>query len=343
MMTTSKRAVTRAWTCTAVALAIALLSMCGAARAQNAEIRAKLSHDPDAPKFVTSDLNNFLSAYALASRASTDAEKTAIYQREYLDKGSPGLKDFVTLRIKSAANIVSAINRRPKYYASLQNVIPQIAPMEPAMRASFRNLKRLYSDAVFPDVYFLVGVMNSGGTTGDSGLLIGLEMHGKTASTDMSKMSDWLKAVLGPPDQLPGIVAHELIHYQQTTTDPKTLLAASVIEGSADFVGRMISGQNINGPIYAYGDAHEADLWREFRTEMNGTDFSHWLYQGDKSKDRPADLGYFMGYRICEAYYNRAADKRQALRDILTVTDFDALLRESHYADKFVAANAGAD
>ena len=330
-----------------VAAVLAMLAVCGMARAQDADARAKLNRNPDRAKFVTSDLDNFLRAYALASRASTDAEKIAIYQREYLDKGSPGLKDFVDARIKSAANLVHAIDTHPKYYASVGSVIPQIAPMEPAMRASFRKLKKLYSDAVFPDVYFLVGVMNSGGTTGPSGLLIGLEMHAKTATTDMSEMDSWLKAVLGPPEQLPGIVAHELTHYQQITTDPKTLLAASIIEGSADFVGEMTSGQNVNQGmnqnIYAYGNAHEGELWREFSTEMNGTDFSHWLYQGDKSKDRPADLGYFMGYQITGTYYKHTADKRQALRDILTVTDFPAFLRESHYADKFASTNAGTE
>lgn len=37
-------------------------------------------------------------------------------------------------------------------------------------------------------------------------------------------------------------------------------------------------------------------------------------------------------------FFRRATDKRQALRDILTVTDFPALLRDSHYADKFAQA-----
>ncbi len=339
MRTSSMQVVTRRRLIVAV---LAVLGMSGvAAHAQDAGASAKLNRDPDAPRFVTSDLNNFLTAYADASRASTDAEKAAIYQREYLDKGSPGLKDFVDARIKSAASLVHTIDTHPKYYASLQGVIPQIAPMEPAMRRSFRNLKRLYKDAVFPDVYFLVGRMNSGGTTGPSGLLIGLEMNAKTATTDMSEMDNWLKAGLGPPDDLPGIVAHELIHYQQVVGDPKTLLGASIIEGSADFVGQMISYQSADPNIYAYGRLHEAELWREFSAEMNGTDFSHWLYQGEKSKDRPADLGYFMGYEITAAYYNHATDKRQALRDILTVTDFPAFLRESHYADKFAATSAG--
>jgi hypothetical protein len=306
--------------------------------AQDPAQRAKMNHDPDAAKFVTSDIGNFWRAYTQASTAASPEEREKIYQREYLDKASPGLKDFIDLRIKSAHNLVRAIDSHPKYYASLKNVTPRVPQMEPQMRASFRKLKELYSDAVFPDVYFLIGIMNSGGTTGPSGLLIGTEMHGKQPDTDMSDMDNWYKAVLGPIDELPGIVAHELIHYQQNDMDTSSLLGQSIHEGTADFIGEMISGQTINKHLRAYGDAHEAELWSEFQAEMNGKDVSHWLYQGDKSTDRPADLGYYMGARIAESYYQHAADKKQAIRDILTVTDYDAFLRASHYADKFSAA-----
>jgi uncharacterized protein YjaZ len=70
---------------------------------------------------------------------------------------------------------------------------------------------------------------------------------------------------------------------------------------------------------------------------MNGTKTSNWLYQGDKSKDRPADLGYYIGYRIAQSYYEHASDKKQAIRDILTVSDFGSFLRDSHYGEKFGA------
>jgi uncharacterized protein YjaZ len=62
---------------------------------------------------------------------------------------------------------------------------------------------------------------------------------------------------------------------------------------------------------------------------------SRWLYQGDQSKDRPADLGYYMGYKIAEAYYKRAADKKQAVKDILQIKDFHQFLAASGYAEKF--------
>jgi hypothetical protein len=296
--------------------------------------REKTNHDPETAKLVTSDLDNFWRAYDAAAGTAGVEEKEKIFQREYLDKGSAGLKDFVKLRIKSAHDLVGAMQIRPKYYASLREITPHVGRMEPEIRASFQKLKDLYADAVFPDVYFLIGVTNSGGTTSDRGLLIGLEMHAKTAETDMTEMSSWLKQVLGPVEDMPQIVAHELIHCQQPGR-ASTLLAHCFREGSADFVGELISGGQINDRLREYGDAHEADLWREFSAAMNKNDTSQWLYQGDKSKDRPADLGYYMGYRIAEVYYERTEDKKKAIHDILTVHDFPAFLRESRYADKF--------
>jgi hypothetical protein len=42
-----------------------------------------------------------------------------------------------------------------------------------------------------------------------------------------------------------------------------------------------------------------------------------------------------MGYKISEAYYKNAADKKQAVRDILIVKDCQQLLKVSRYAEKF--------
>ena len=64
---------------------------------------------------------------------------------------------------------------------------------------------------------------------------------------------------------------------------------------------------------------------------MMGNKYKKWLYNGNSSKDRPADLGYFIGYRICEAYYNQAEDKEKALNEILKINRFKKLLKKSGY------------
>lgn len=42
-------------------------------------------------------------------------------------------------------------------------------------------------------------------------------------------------------------------------------------------------------------------------------------------------LGYFFGYRITEAYYNREGGDPQAARDILNISDFEDFLERSGY------------
>jgi hypothetical protein len=47
-----------------------------------------------------------------------------------------------------------------------------------------------------------------------------------------------------------------------------------------------------------------------------------------------------MGYRITQAYYDRAPDKRQAITDILSIRDFDAFLAASGYRPTPIARRA---
>jgi hypothetical protein len=59
---------------------------------------------------------------------------------------------------------------------------------------------------------------------------------------------------------------------------------------------------------------------------------SAWLYNHPGTAERPADLGYWIGYRITKAYYLNAADKRQALRDIIELKDPKKLLADSGWS-----------
>ena len=249
--------------------------------------------DPDSAALITSDIRLFWQAIDGAPRDSL----AEILQREYLDRGSVGVRDFIPSRIFSAEDLAACVRDRRARYDSVRAANLDVARAEPAIRAAFRRLKAIYPAAVFPDVYFVIGRFNSGGTASRHGLLIGAEMYRDASG-------------------LPAIVAHELIHYQQHYDSP-TLLDNSFNEGSADFLGEMISGAQINNAAHEYGRAHEHALWQEFKPHFADRTFFPWMY-GKPPDGRPNDLGYFIGYRIAEAYYNRTADKRQAVRDILT-------------------------
>lgn len=288
--------------------------------------------DPGAARIVTEDIGRFWEAFDRASPGFAEEP----FESLYLSRSTPGLKDFVDLRIESAEQLAATVRKRPKYYASIRESTLRIADMEPAIRASLRAFKDLYPEAVFPDIYFVIGRMTSGGTTSDRGLLIGAEMFGKTAGMPEDELDGWLKSVLSPVDRIPHIVAHELIHFQQGSAGPNVLLAQSIREGSADFLAELISGRHINHHVHDWADPREAELWREFQQKMHGEALAGWLYGGASAADgRPADLGYWMGYKITKAYYDRAEDKREAIREILQVQDFDAFLKKSGYAEKF--------
>jgi hypothetical protein len=313
-------------------LVMALFIGTGQIAAQSNDDGRLPSSNPNDARLVTSDITNFWRAYDQAGN------KLAAFQAEYFDKGSYGLREFTRLRINSPRNLVGTMEASPRYYASIRESTLSVDSMKDGIMASFIKLKTLYPEAVFPDVYFLIGVMNSGGTTTDRGLLIGTEMYGLTNRTPNEELTDWHRAVLKSIDALPQIVTHELIHYEQKyPKGNRTLLGQAIDEGSADFIGELAAGGNINESLHTYGNPRERELWVEFQKDMNGRDTSKWLYQGGKAKDRPADLGYYVGYKICESYYAHAVDKKQAIKDILEIKDFNLFLAASRYGEKFAA------
>jgi hypothetical protein len=322
-----------------ISLAICILFVSTMSIAQSGP---QLNRDPETVKFVTSDIGNFWRAYDLAAKESDKAKRVAIFQAEYLDKGSPGLKDFLRLRIKSAEDLVGAIDQMPKYYASIRAQTLQVQRMEKRMRAAFRKFKSIYPEAVFPDVYFLIGITSSGGTTGPSGLLIGTELYAKTAKSPMDEVSAWLRVVLSTVDNVPAIVAHESCHYNQRynkAPDQRHLLGKALQEGACDTIGELISGRNINEHLKVYGRTHDAEIWRDFEADMYKPDFSQWVYNATTAKDRPPDLGYYVGYLITRAYYRNAKDKRQAVHDILNIQDARAFYEASGVRPKTVSDN----
>jgi Predicted Zn-dependent protease (DUF2268) len=293
-------------------------------------------HTPDSARVVTSDIDHFWRAYDRAARARTERDTLRAYFEEYYLPASPGLRDFISSRIGSVYDLVRVIRSHPGFYRSIRPATARVAHNAAVIPELFHRWAQLYPDAVFPDVYFLIGRLSSGGTTSADKILIGAEMRSWTPAAPDSELSPWLRSVLRGPDSIAAIVAHELIHVNQRgDEDAQTLLSAVIREGSADFLGELISGANINAGLDRWARPRAAELWREFKRDMHGTDYSHWLYQGQGAGDRPADLGYWMGYQITKAYYDRAGDKAAAIGRILDITDWDGFLAASGYGRQF--------
>lgn len=284
--------------------------------------------DPLATEIVTSDLDRF---WVALDKAGPDINPHVINEL-YLKPGSKGIKGFTKGRIKNAEYLSGVIKSHSKYYHSIKPSTDSIAGMKDQIRQSLVKLKDLYPKAIFPPVYFVIGALNSGGTSSSDGLIIGADLYGRAPGTPTDELNEWLKTVIKPVGEVPHIVAHELIHFQQDY-DGGTLLAASLKEGSADFIAELISGRHINQHVHDFANPIEKELWLEFKERMNEKDYSGWLYSSKKG--RPNDLGYWMGYKISKAYYDQSPDKKKAIDDILHIKDFNAFLEKSSYAKQF--------
>ena len=273
------------------------------------------SHDdPDQVRFVTSDVKRFWSALERSDSASLASNLDSVY----LQRGTSGLRDFIPNRIRSSNALADAVRRRRARYEEVRAFTERIGEHEKGVRAPLYALKYLFPEAVLPDIYFVIGRLSSGGTATKSGVIVGTEM-------------------IRDSEQLRNLVAHEVIHYQQIVTGQlgaaekaPSLLAMAVLEGSADFVAELISGVRGNLPAHEYGLPREADLWKDFASVMHGVDGEHWFSE-DPPGERPLGLGYFLGYRIAEAFYARAPDKKAAIKELLTNRSFTDLLEKSGY------------
>ena len=194
-------------------------------------------------------------------RRKLTSETVAIFQSEYLDKGSPGLKDFLRLRIRSAENLVTTIDRMPKYYASIRPQTLQVQRMEKRMRDAFKKFKSIYPNAVFPDVYFLIGVTSSADQRAE-GLVIGTEMYGKNAKTRWT--NECMVARCSRMWRSARSLAHESCTTTRTTAGLRTRrhLLGSRTTRACDTIGELISGRTINAHLNVYGKTHDAELAR---------------------------------------------------------------------------------
>ncbi len=342
----------------------------------------------DSVALVTRDIPNFWRAYDSAT-GKADAEQVRIFRTVYLQPGSPGLRDWMRVRLMNrdtvkarmtAAGIISAgwtaarldslrdslerasvpfaeqsgaeellraLRAYPRYYAAVRArtlAVDTNSAIRQGIRQGLAKLAELYPAARFPNIYFLIGTLSTGGTTARSGMLIGTEQSASGPDTPLDELPAW--AQKGFPthrfESLVGLVVHEAVHTQQKPMPPgqhDNLLRHAMGEGIADFLSELAVGPwAANTPRQIYGRAHEHDVWVDFQDEMEIAGDSiirMWMYNGMVPPDKnhgAVDIGYWVGYRIAGAYYARAADKRVAVRELLELRDPEAILRASGYA-----------
>lgn len=282
-------------------------------------------------------MQQFWPYFERAKQDKTDAKKIF---KEFIFEGPREIRDFYVVRYNNTeAMYGQIINAAPAYYSNLQRQFDpeRLLALKDITTEGMHRFKKLYPQAVFPKVFVVPGILNSGGTATEMGLFVGGDMYGKSEATPMEELTDWQQGAIMEVSSLPAITLHELMHFQQNYADPvnkDNVLFNLVQEGVCDLLVEICTRQPLKNSNLEYLDDpfNREKIMADLKSELFGEDLSAWLYNGESIQDRPHDLGYTLGYLITKSYYENHEDKQQAIYELLNSKDLTVIVRESDYA-----------
>lgn len=280
--------------------------------------------DPGEAQVVTADIKNFLEA---KSKFSETGDNEGILQTLYFDRASPGLKEYVSRFGLTAAKLNNALTRYPEDYEKLGAFLERIPDFEKVYRTKMAALKEVHPGVMFAPAFLLVADHKGIGQASRVGALVTVE----TSTGDLEKLGS--------------LATHEMAHIQQAMSlgpqkyqalysEKDNMLGWALREGAAEFITHYLVNRNPGAfARLNHLKLNETELWEKFQRDLNNQDKTFWLEVNFENNNNgyPFLLGYAIGYRIVEAYYDKAENKEQAMRDILAITDPDAFLEKSGY------------
>jgi hypothetical protein len=280
----------------------------------------------------TTDIGNFWTAFDSIKSAD---DKTKVFNELYLDEASELFKKMISLSgdIRNPENYLESFEKYPKFWESLRKPTLELQNITSDIQSCYEKVKNIYPEFKPGNVCVFVGpiAIQASVPTGDI-IFMGAEMNVPLNEIDLSEFQEDMSFIY--LNDIKSTIIHETIHLQQKD-ESKNLLELTIREGSADFLAELFLGEPFKSPIYDYGKKNELELWTEFSKELDNTDWNKWFYAKSKTEERPADVGYFIGYMITKSYYDKARDKNKAIEEIIEVSDFHQFLDKSGYPEKF--------
>ena len=289
-------------------------------------ITAACAQQPDS-NYSTADIQNFWNAYDKITTTKDSALQYRYLVSLFIEKGTPGLQAMMKVKHLSAKSYIDAINEYPRFWRSIRANTLQAGRFKEAIAAEVQKLKKIYPELQPAQIYFTIGAFRSGGTTQGKMILIGSEL----VLTDATTVTDefppayahlWSYFDSDPTKHIAFTSIHEYVHTQQKTTLTNNLLAQCVMEGVAEFVAVKATGQPSSVPAMTYGTANTEKVRQKFETQLFNPGNGFWLYSDAVNEFGVRDLGYYVGYAICERYYDKAPDKKEALKKMIEL-DYD--------------------
>jgi hypothetical protein len=281
-------------------------------------------------KIITSDIDNFWQAYDSLKNTN---DSISIIQRLYLDKTSPELQKIIEIRPDfTAKNFVKSIKDYPKFWTSVRSCTKITTKKKELITNAFLKIKQIYPDFNIPDICFGITPASFGGTTSsdDKVLFIGSEIVLADSSVIVTEFKNILKDLIGTFDVLQFVI-HEGIHTAQAPLCEPGVLSETMTEGSADFLAFYILNNNFNSKIYQYGYQNECKIWDLIKVDLEkNQNYDSWF--GSYDKNEHPDLGYFIGFRIVQSYFEKSTNKNQALIEIIQMKQPKEIYDKSSYS-----------
>lgn len=292
-------------------------------------------------KVNTSDIDNYWVAYDCIIKTHDFTKRVSLINNLYINKGSNGLKAFMEARRYRDTLYVKHIEVYPEFWKSIRPNTLAVKSKTNEILEAIDRLQELYPKLKPAELYFTIGGFRSGGTVSGNMVLVGCEIATGTPNIIMSEFKNpWLGGVFAKQDEdhIIPLTIHEYIHTQQKKARHKNVLGFSLSEGSADFITELVMGKPLVTSYLTYGREHAESIKKSFRKEMFATSIERWLFNGSYL-GAESDMGYYIGYEICKAYYNNATDKKKAIKDIIELnysnqSALDKFLEKSGFYDE---------
>lgn len=270
---------------------------------------------------ITQDAANFWVAYDKVVKEK-DSTLQYKYINDFIASGTPGLHAIMEARQYDAKSYVDAINNYPKFWNSIRQNTNKADEYAKEIEQGIDKLRIIYPELKPARIYFTIGCLRTPGTTMDGMVLIGSELamaDKHTVTDEFPESMGYLKSYFAgePIKEMAFLNVHEYVHAQQKTSTGNNLLAQCIIEGAAEFIAAKATGIKSPTPSIDYGKANDKNIKEAFAKEIYSMLFSNWLWNNTGNKFKTRDLGYYVGYAVCEKYYENATDKKQAIKKMI--------------------------
>jgi len=294
---------------------------------------------------ITRDIVNFWKAYDKITKTKDSIQQIKLLEELYFAKGTEGLQAIRKARNYTSQDYLYAINNYPKFWNSVRKNTMKSKKISKELNLGIEQLRIAYPELKPAKIYFTIGALRTNGTIMNNLVLIGSELAMTDKHTLAEEFPENIKNARRlffdsePINNIVLLNVHEYVHTQQNKSQ-ENLLSYVIHEGVAEFVSTKAMHLSAIVPAITFGKNNPERVRAKFEEEMfNINNLYKWLWGDAVNEFGVRDLGYYIGYQICENYYIQAINKQQAIKEMIELdynddAEIDNFIKKSNFFSK---------